>query len=669
MIDAALRETLAAFDDAALATLANPGLVRRARRDVEEGKVRLVASEAAKAVIEADGQRVSLDPRGPRAADCTCRSVAICRHRLAAVIFVLSQDAAAPPVGDQPAPDPAAIVAELDIDRLAKWTGKASWRAALELAGTAVAIEMAANAIAVTFADLDGPVRILRGQGFDGIVSKASKARIKAYHAAAVVAALRHFGVEPAGEIDEPDPGAAAPAAREQGVDPVFLAQVRAALGEVATYGMNLAPLPLEESLFELSVSSRADNLPRLAALLRAVAAQMRLRRARSLDFDPDRLLELTAIAFALLGALGGAAPERRTTLAGKFRRDFAPAEPLHLVGCGGERWTTLSGARGVTAWFIEPATGRWLSTTLARGAGQDPDFMPAQAWRKQPLWQCEPLAVLAHARIDLHGSRRSADDRLSAPASAKATVIARSVRPDPNWPGVVHDWAALRGTWLGQVGLGLDGVTTATACLIAPSQIAPPFFDDLAQQLVWPVRDRVGNWLALTIDHEEPVATAIEALEANVRAGWQGLVLVRIDRAGDKLALRPMTLFGHDDPVDLSLWSRPAKPGADRPLIRDLLARLRPGAGHRFAAVPRGATEAALAKAWRHLLDRAEIGPALARTMDGDLAAHAERLEIYGMPQLAARLRGAGEGEGLLRAAYALLLARQQRCAAPLLH
>lgn len=670
MIGAALRESLAAFDDTALATLANPGLVRRARRDVEEGKVRLVASEAEKATLEADGQRVSLDTRGPRAADCACRAVAICRHRIAAVIFLLAQEtsvAAAGGDGDgdgDVAVDPAGIVAELDLARLQKWAGKANWRAALELASTAADVDARATAIAVVFPDIDGPVRILRGQDFDGIVSKVSKARIKAYHAAAVLAALRHFGAKLPDAAEESEP--AVP--REVEVDPAFLARVRAGLGEVAMLGMNLAPLPLEESLFELSVSSRADSLPRLAALLRAVAAQMRLRRRRSLDFDPDRLLELAATAFALVSALGHAEPGRRTALAGKIRRDFAPAEPLHLVGCGGERWTTVSGARGVTAWFVEPSSGRWLSTTLARGAGQDPTFIPGEAWRNQPLWQSEPLAVVAHARIELAGSRRSADDRLSAPAGARATIVERSVRPDPAWPGVVHDWDALRGDWLSKVGLGLDVSEAAAACLIAPSQFAPPFFDDLAQTLVWPVRDRAGNWLALTIDHEEPVSTAIEAMEATVRGGWQGMVLVRVERNGDKLALRPLTLFGSGDPVDLSLWVRPRRVGSDKLLVCDWLARLRPGAGRRFADVPRSGTHAALAQAWRHLLDRAEVGPSLARAIDGDLAAHVERLDTYGLPQLAARLREGSEGEGLLAAAYALLLARQQRCAAPLL-
>lgn len=669
MIDPALREALVGFDDAALATLANPGLVRRAHRDVEEGKLRLLPGSTGKAVVEADGQRVEIDARGPGAADCACRSVAICRHRIAATIFILSHegvetgDSTETAADDAPPVDGADFVASIDIARLEKWAGKAGWRAAAEVAGTVTAVEPSPNGIAVSFPDIDGPVRILRGQGFDGIVSKASKSRLKAYHAAAVLAVLRHFGqsVPDAGEEVEQ-------AAAVVEIDPAFLARIAASLGEVAALGMNLAPLPLEEALFELSVSSRADSLPRLAALLRAVAAQMRLRRARALDFDPDRMLELAATAFALVRALAGSNPERRIALAGKVRRDFAPSEPLQLVGCGGERWTTTSGARGVTAWFIEPATGRWLSTSLARGAGQDPTFAPTEAWRNQPLWQSEPLAVLAHARIALEGSRRSADNRLSAPASARATIVARDVRADPHWPGVLDDWDGLARNWIDQVGSGLDGSETPTACLIAPTRIAPPYFDDLAQQLVWPVQDSRGQWLALTIDHEEPVSTAIEALEATVRSGWQGMILVRMEREGDRLALRPVTLFGDGDPVDLSLWSRPWRAGGERSAVRDWLARLRPAAGRRFVAVPRSGTAAALAQAWRHLLDRAEVGPSLAGSLDGDRAALVQRLEAYGLPQLAARLDQGGAGEELLAAAYALLLARQQRCAVPLL-
>lgn len=659
MIDAALRTSLSAFDDAALATLANPGLVRRAHRDLEEGKLRLISAGDGRAAVEADGQLVALDTRGPRAADCACKSVAVCRHRIAAVLFLqrLGDQAEAPAA----AADPAEIAAALDPTALQRWAGKANWRAALELFEAAVTVEPTASAIAVTFPDLEGPVRILRGQGFDGIVSKATKTRAKAYHAAAALAARRHFGAAPPQTVDEEEGAVAA----EVEIDRAFLDRVALSLNEVATLGFNLAPLPLEESLFELSVSSRADSLPRLSAILRGIAAQVRLRRQRALSFDPDRMLELAATAFALTRALAGGDPARRADLAGKVRRDFASAAPLSLFGCGGERWRTDAGARGVTAWFLERDTGVWLSTTLARGPGQDPDFRPADAWRAQSMWQAEPLAVLAHAAIHLEGARRSADDRLSAPASARATILARDVRPDPTWPGVVRDWRELRGVWLRQTGLGLSAIETPTACLVAPSAIAPPYFDDLTQQLVWPLRDAGGDWLAATLDNDETAAAAIEALESNVNSSWRGLVLVRLSRAGGALEVRPISLFGSGEPVDLTLWRRPRAPGrgSGSDLVQDWLARLRNTGGRRFARRDGEGADAALAAAWRSLLDRAEAGAVAAR-QDG----HADRLDQRGMPTLAARMREIGAPAGVLAAAYGLMLARQQRCAAPLL-
>ncbi|MEE4450753.1 hypothetical protein [Novosphingobium resinovorum] len=675
MIDAGLREALTAFDDAALATLANPGLVRRAHRDVSEGKVRLLSAEPGKVEIEADGQRVSLDGRGPKMAGCACRALAVCRHRIAAVLFVQAQATESAAEEQQPPADlradPGEILGGIALDRLEKWTGKAGWRAALELSGEATGVEAAGNALLVTFAEIDGPVRILKGQGPEGVVSKVSRSRIKAYHGAAILAARRHFGLSLPAIPAEAQEAQAGEGARQ--VDPAFLARVAAGLRETAVLGMNLAPLPLEESLFALSVSSRADMLSRLAALLRAIAAQMRLRRKRALDFDPDRMLELTATAFALVRALSGS---DGAALAGKVRRDYVPVEALQLIGCGGERWTSTTGARGVTAWFLEPGSGRWLSTSLARGAAQDPGFNPRDAWQLHPLWQSEPLATLSHARIELEGSRRSADHRLSAPASAKARIVARSVSPQADWPGVVHDWPSLRRRWLDEVGLGLDGAEVPTACLIAPTEVAAPFFDELAQQLVWPVRDEAGHWLGLTLDHEDGVSSAIDVLEANVKSGWRGLVLVRIERSGARLAVRPITLHGPEGAIDLSFWSPPLQQGGsgagEGGRMRNWLARLRSSQTRRFTQVPPSGTEAALGRAWRHLLDRAEIGPALARTLDADLTAHALRLDTYGLAHLARILRkvtqDGQEAEGLLVATYALLLARRQRCMVPLL-
>jgi hypothetical protein len=671
MIDPALRDSLSAFDNQTLATLANPGLVRRARRDLEEGRLRLLLAGDGRAEVEADGQLVTIDARGPRLATCACKSVAVCRHRIAAVLFLqgteLSGDKGEPAAEAESAAEPEAIIAGLDMGALEKWAGKAAWRAACELVDKADAVELSNSSVSVQFAELDDPVRILRGQGFDGIVSKAPKARRKPYHAAAVLAARRKLGLAMPEPGDEPEPDL-----QSIEVDRAFLGSIANALRECALLGFNLAPVPLEESLFELSVSSRADSLPRLGGLLRALAAQVRLRRQRSFTYDPDQLLELLATGFALVRTLAaGSDPDRLPHLAGNVRRSYSPLEPIELVGCGGENWRTTTGAKGVTAWFHEPATGRWFSASVARGSGQDPTFSPLEAWRSQSMWRSGPLAVLAHARIMLTGAGASADGRLSAPAEAQAKIIQADVAPEPSWPGIVRLWSDLRSEYHRQAGTGLDGTSAPAVCLIAAQGSATPYFDDLAQQLIWPVRDMRGEWLALTLDHEEPMTRSIEALEASLKPGWDGMVLVRLAREGGKLVATPLTLFDRTGPVDLTLW-RPARAPASRTsTMLDWLLRLRKAGGHDFARIGIGPTETAIASAWRQLLDLAEIGAVQGSSLETKVAAHAERLDSFGLPALASLLRKAsrGDGEAMLAAAYGLMLARQQRCALPMLH
>ena len=69
-----------------------------------------------------------------------------------------------------------------------------------------------------------------------------------------------------------------------------------------------------------------------------------------------------------------------------------------------------------------------------------------------------------------------------------------------------------------------------------------------------------------------------------------------------------------------------------------------------------------------RRVLVRWEAGPQLARMIDDKRDAHARRLNDYGLGSMAEVLSSATDGKTHLAAAYALLIARQQRIAVPLL-
>ncbi|WP_313663082.1 hypothetical protein [Cellulosimicrobium cellulans] len=88
----------AGYDDAALATLANAGLVRRARKEIAAGKVGVLEQRADGAVLSVGGARVELDARGPAGARCACPTPGACQHVVTACLW--ARDAATEPVVD-----------------------------------------------------------------------------------------------------------------------------------------------------------------------------------------------------------------------------------------------------------------------------------------------------------------------------------------------------------------------------------------------------------------------------------------------------------------------------------------------------------------------------------------------------------------------------------------
>ena len=111
--------TLAAIDDDTLAALANKGLVRRARKDIEKSPPTVVAADGQSVSLQVEGATVKLVSPVSKST-CTCAS-GICRHILGAVIFLRESPTTT-------APAPTSSVAEQllahDEEALQKWAPK-----------------------------------------------------------------------------------------------------------------------------------------------------------------------------------------------------------------------------------------------------------------------------------------------------------------------------------------------------------------------------------------------------------------------------------------------------------------------------------------------------------------------------------------------------------------
>ena len=473
-----LAAILMAFDEAALGALANKGIVRRAVRDVEEGKASISGWEGETAIVSADGETVRIDARGPAKASCTCPAPGTCRHRIAAVLLLQQQKEEVPAEGAMP--NLTAEIAALPEDVMIRFAGRAAWRAAQEIAANGGEVSDAGATLVITLRGEDVEIRYLRGLGIEGMVSKASSARRKALHAAALILVRQAAGVAVSELSAEAEKTPAS-------IDEAFLGEVRDALADACRNGLALAPLTLEERLFTLSVSSRADSLPRLSAMLRGIARMLRERRTRDFRFDPDACVGAIAAADALVRALPAVSdPERRAGLIGTVRQAYDEVGPLHLYGAGGETWRAEGGARGAVAYFYDPACDRWFTASLARGAGQDPFFDPRHAFASEAIWGGQTLVGLSRAEFWFDSVAGSPGGRLSTSA-ASSPEISGATTLSPDWACAFDCWDMLAERLRTRLVGSLAAPAAAQEPVVLwPKRTGRPWFDDLAQQLHW---------------------------------------------------------------------------------------------------------------------------------------------------------------------------------------
>ena len=661
------------LDDATLETVASKGVLRRAMTDA--GAVVIDRLDAAEIVGSVEGATVRLDAKGLAKSRCTCPAPGICRHRVALVIALRSQGAAAP-APEVPTDWPVRL-AEFDQAALASAIGKTALREAVKLHALAesVTVEAAAQSLKVTLRTAKETVEVsIPAAGeFGAIASALPPRRQAAWHGAAVLAARRHFGLA-AEEV-----AAEAPEATDEfQPDGALLAAIAAALRAAYAQGFAVPSPAIEERLGLLAISGRAEALPRLAAALKRIAAGLEQRRLRAIAHDPAALLSELGYAHALVHAIEQARDaETRRGLAGAVRSDYAQAGDLDLIGLGAELFETATGARGVSAYFLERATGRRFSASLARGSTHDTGFDPRTAYAVETVWG-RRFSQLAGASLRLAGAQASATGRLSLGQEIRVETLAPFVPTRE----LLEQWldeaggpvaGALYASWQRLADDLGDSFAPSLAApppaavpvVLYPARIAPVAFDDLTQSLTWPLMDRAGKWLALSLDHDESggglSARRIAALEAalgDARAAKPFAIVALARPEGDALGLAPMALWGESQ---LLLDFPPRATAPERGLVAGLIARLRK-AGDHFAPRPPpdragGKLKHLTAAALDALIETAETGTDLsARTRK--LAPMAQAFDLASLQPVAALFRHAADSTPADAAAAALAAA-----------
>ncbi|MES1972773.1 MAG: hypothetical protein V4472_09965 [Pseudomonadota bacterium] len=171
-------------------------------------------------------------------------------------------------------------------------------------------------------------------------------------------------------------------------------------------------------------------------------------------------------------------------------------------------------------------------------------------------------LAKLTTSEIIVGSVSVSAAGRMSSTAEGVAVRGAAMIQGETS--EVIDRWSNLRDELQARFvgGLALQ-IVPVQPVLLKPQRTAAPWFDDLLQQLCWPIEDRDGSWIILTVpldpdrpDHFERVSSALPS------AGYAGLVLAGATMGQSRYALQPITLIDLSGvrALDLSVIPVPAR-------------------------------------------------------------------------------------------------------------
>jgi hypothetical protein len=562
-----IRAAAALLDDDALAALANRGLVRRARRDLDARPPTLVGEAGGRVELDVEGCRVAVDER-PAASTCTCPAQGVCRHILTALMFLAGLPLAAS--ADVPAETPVADVevAGLTLEEINRWAGAAlARRARREIAAGLIVRPGAGGAggpiLVLALPDWGIECRYFAGAGLAGMLCACHEPSPCVHRVAAVLGHRVARGVDPAPEAaDALEASVEAPRTRAE-----VCSGVRVTCAEIVGMGLSRLSPSSVERLRTLSTSAHGVDLPRLERVVRALADEIDRWLGRGPTASDEEVISRAALAATLARALGNPAPPAE--LIGQHRGRYERVHDLDLVGVGARAFRSPSGYRGLTVHFWDSRARVWSSWTDARPESTA-GFDPVQRFTGPGPWSgCESPAVASTSQIRLHGAWRSRARRISGRDSTRMAALGPTtsvVLPAPvtRWSELVKQARVALVSGLSEADEG------AALALIRPRAWRPAFFDQVAQRLERPVLDEAGQQIALAIPHGPDTKAALTDLET-LAPGEGTLVFGRLGIQAGALVLAPISViggsgtrsFGLLNPAAGSVASRGATPAA----------------------------------------------------------------------------------------------------------
>ena len=552
------------YDQDALAVYANVGVVRRAIKDIQANKVKLIEHNQSYLLFDVDNQKVKLTPQGIQAANCSCPASDHCKHIIAAVFWLhenaIIENVEVKSISDtlnqsfessRQHCDPLAELLAIDSSQLFKIVGKANIRLAYQLLfdwlqNDVVTVQTQDVQLRILVPQSATPIIYTAGTGFAGIISELPDKQKQAVHLA-VVAYLfqqnqknwlwpeqiisQHQQKNKQDQLTDDESN--------------LIKQIQSQINTLITHGLSHVSASQANQLQLLNMSARAQGLAKLAAMLRQLCQLVEMQAKRHFAIEERDIILLLARITVHLQKLLNSEGQQLTNLRGNQKRQYqAEQKVLDLLPLGAYWWQSKTGAQGATFYFWQPQYKQYYQTTLARSNKADNNFNRYSIWHTISLWQSMPN-MLMKRRFSLHNLLIAENNNLSnngPSVELKSTGWNERDYEDFRASSGFRNWKELS-SYLQNSDTSDNLFEQVIAIHITNSH--KPVLDEIKQSLTWCIKDNQNNQLFLRLFWDGIHTQRLDMLNFILKTAHQPLtVLVKCIKNDSNLDLEPFALI-----------------------------------------------------------------------------------------------------------------------------
>lgn len=536
-IPESLAAALAAADDNYLIGLCNKGTVNRGKKDL--------AAAAPEAVTDGGGVTVKLGDvactiRAPLGESrCSCPSSTMCRHRIAAIIWLRQNNEATAEPAAEPQKPEFQQLRSYPAEKLAKQLGPKRLSAALfrHRAGEGPVI-LETSVITVEMPWHPATVKLL--EPLEHSTCTCHSKTFCPHKAEALLYWQLSRGIVLPEALETAGPDADFDIEEIRGV----CRAVQEALTAQMVTGLSRMPPSVCETVERMAALCHTAKLPELERALRNLHGEYAAYFGRSATYRDAALLTRLSRAFRLAAALEQADAERLPALAGTFREEYSQVGDLSVYLLGYRDFSGRSGYAGTIYYFWERKDGKYYTFSDIR-----PTFYETNRPRRRS--EAAPWGLPCTMRqawncaMDLSGAKANRTGNLSSTEQCRATLLG-PINPGAVIPAqeIFTDFSELFARRSAP-----HRPETERLAVILPHRWEIRTFDRVQQVFSMRLLDRAGRDLWLEVRYKKEEAAVVDLLErlsaALQKPGAAAPVFFGIVyREGERLKCYPIEYF-----------------------------------------------------------------------------------------------------------------------------